>query len=95
MTASNPRAVHLAIDNQGALAIARKHGLTKRSKYIDVRHHLLRDLTAQRIIRPYFMPSARLSADAKARPLNSELFERHRRRMQVIPLVQPSTAAVG
>lgn len=77
MTNETLKNVPLAMENQGALAIARKSAPTKHSKYIDVRHHLIRDMTARKLIAPYFMRSANLTADVMTKPLTPATYRHY------------------
>lgn len=90
--------IPLDMDNQGALAVAKKNGHTKRSKYIDVRHHLLQQLAQRRIIQPGFVRSRDLTADIMTKALKSHAYITHREQLQVMPQSgsrNSGTAAVG
>lgn len=95
LEASPPQSVSLAMDNNGALAVASNTAPTRRSKYIDVKHHLLRDMTARRLIAPFFTPSKRLRADVVTKPLKRLPFLDHRAALRVSHPEHASTAAVG
>ncbi len=41
------------MDNQGAIKTALATGPTKRSKFIDIQHHYLRDSIAEGIVAPH------------------------------------------
>eukprot|EP00171_Calliarthron_tuberculosum_P022964 IDg22964t1 len=83
LTEEPARQVPLAMDNTGSLAVAANSAPTKRSKYIDIRHHLLRDYTARRIVAPFFTASAQLQADIMTKPLRPALFITHRRKLRI------------
>eukprot|EP00171_Calliarthron_tuberculosum_P002586 IDg2586t1 len=69
LCAASPKCVPIAMGNMGALSVATNSAPTKRSKYIDIRHHILREMCARRIIAPYFTSSKHLQADAMTKPL--------------------------
>lgn len=64
-------------DNTGALATAKTAGPTKRSKYISIRYHYLRDKIGQGVIRLEHVPSRELTADIFTKQLSSNLFQYH------------------
>eukprot|EP00171_Calliarthron_tuberculosum_P010767 IDg10767t1 len=71
----------MKFDNTAAIAVARKCAKTKRSKYISVRHHLIRDKVEAGEIALQHEPTATLAADALTKPLGRERFHAHRRAM--------------
>ena len=58
---NNP--TQLFIDNQSALKIAQTIGKTRKSKYIDVRHHYIRDMKEKGVIEPKYTPTEEMKAD--------------------------------
>ena len=85
----------LAMDNTGAIAVARKTSPTKRSKYIDVHYHVLRDLTERKLIAPHHVASRQLEADIMTKPLRLEPFTRHRASLRIAPPWPHRPEAVG
>lgn len=81
-------------DNTAGIAIANARGPTKRSKYIDVRYHHIRDMVASRIITTHHHPTTTLSADALTKPLPGPTFIRHRDAMALVPLPPSVPVAV-
>lgn len=84
----------MAMDKEGELSITNKTNPTKRSEYIDVRHHYIQDATEQKFIRPYYKPSTALTADVMTKPLPTPIYQRHRVTLQIVPELHTATAAV-
>lgn len=70
-------------DNTAAETIAKSRGQTKRSKYIEVRWHHIRDLVSRNIIDIYHLPSQTLVADVLTKCLYVPQFQAHARRLQL------------
>ena len=64
-------------DNTAAEAIAKSRSPTRRSKYIEVRHHHIRDLMRRRILTVNHMPSKELIADLLTKAVPAPLFKSH------------------
>ena len=65
-------------DNEGAIALAENPLSSCRSKHIDVRHHLLGNLTEEGVIEITHVPSEEQHADILTKALPRDLFEVHR-----------------
>ena len=66
-------------DNQGALQISKNSVSSSNSKYINVRHHFLRELVRQGDIIVNHVPSEYQQADTLTKVLAFDLFAIHRR----------------
>jgi hypothetical protein len=65
-------------DNKSAIHIA-LHGNDKgRTKHMDVRCHLVRDLVKKNIIQIQYQPTESMVADILTKPLEAKLFFNHR-----------------
>lgn len=67
-------------DNQVAQMMAEEVA-TKRSKFIDVRYHYVRELVADGVINVQHCSTHNMAADILTKPLPREVFERHRDRI--------------
>ena len=64
-------------DNKSAIHIV-QHGNDKgRTKHMDVRYHLIRDLVKNNTIHVDYMPTESMTADILTKPLDSNLFHTH------------------
>lgn len=70
-------------DNSAAEDVAKARSQTRRSKYIDIRWHHIRDLIARKLLNVVHIPSAELVADALTKCLYAPAFLRHRATMQL------------
>ena len=66
-------------DNQGAVKLAQNPVSNSNSKYIDVRHHFLRELVRQGDISLIHVPSKYQHADILTKALAFDVFAIHRR----------------
>ena len=66
-------------DNQGTVQLAQNPITNSNSKYIDVRHHFLRELVRQRDIKVVQVPSEFQHADILTEALAFDLFALHRK----------------
>ena len=65
-------------DNAGAIKLAENPLSSARSRHIDIRHHFIRGLCENGIIRMVYVPTELQHADALTKSLGSEAFNRHR-----------------
>lgn len=70
-------------DSTAAEDIANARGRTKRSKYIEVCWHHIRDLIARKLLHLVHLLSGQLVADALTKCLPTPLFEAHKKRMKL------------
>jgi hypothetical protein len=64
-------------DNKSAIHIVQNGNDKGRTKHMDVRYHLLRDLVQDQIIKVEYMPTESMTADILTKPLDSKLFLKH------------------
>ena len=76
-----PRTTVIYCDNMSTIKLSKNLVLHGRSKHIDVRFHLLRDLCKEGIIELNFCRSDKQIADLFTKPLKQPLFEKLRRKM--------------
>ena len=65
-------------DNQGAIQLANNPRSSQNSKHIDVRHHFLRELVSEQIIRVEYIKSSQQHADILTKHLPVDSFRYHR-----------------
>lgn len=70
-------------DNTAAEDVANSRGQIKRSKYIEVRWHHIRDLIRRKLLRIVHLPSGQLVADALTKCLYAPVFREHKSRMRI------------
>ena len=73
-----PRKIDVLEDNEGAIALAENPLRSSRSTHIDVRHHLIRNLTKEGVIEITHVPSEKQHADILTKALPRCIFEVHR-----------------
>ncbi|TMW59504.1 hypothetical protein Poli38472_004573 [Pythium oligandrum] len=76
-------------DNQGAIALAHNAGYHARTKHIDIRHHYVRDLVADSVIKLSYVETQRQLADILTKSLGTKRFEFLRELMRVKPTEIP------
>jgi hypothetical protein len=64
-------------DNKSAIHIVQNGNDKGRTKHMDVRYHLLRDLVKDKIINIAYMPTESMTADILTKPLDPKLFLQH------------------
>jgi hypothetical protein len=75
------RAVPIGVDNQGAIALAKKDGWNRRTRHMNVRFMFVQEaLQSGEIEIPYIQTDMQL-ADGLTKALKRELFERWRRQL--------------
>ena len=65
-------------DNAGAIKLAENPLSSARSRHIDVRHHFVRNLCEEGIIKDIYVPTEEQRADVLTKSLGLEAFSRHR-----------------
>ena len=73
-----PKAVPILVDNQGAIALAKKDGWNRRTRHINVRYQYIQEVMCNGEITMEYIASAEQLADGLMKPLKTELFERWR-----------------
>ena len=94
ITAQPKTTTPIFTDNDAAKKIAEARGPTKKSKYIDVRWHHVRDLVARKVVSTNHRPSKELSADCLTKSLGPQLYLRHRDAMNIVPMPPAAPVAV-
>ena len=64
-------------DNEGGIKLAINKHANRRTKHIDVKHHLVRDASDARKVRVAYMRSENQHADLLTKPLNVQKFYKH------------------
>ena len=67
----------LEIDNKGAIDLANNWSATGRTKHVDVRHHFLRDLKEEGILKFQWISTMENSSDLFTKNLRGPLFAKH------------------
>lgn len=70
--------MHLHVDNQSAIQMAKNGIYNKRSKHIDVRYHFVKEKITENNIEIKYCESAKQPADIFTKALNNIRFEQHR-----------------
>ncbi|ERF75333.1 hypothetical protein EPUS_00125 [Endocarpon pusillum Z07020] len=76
MLGEKEQAVPILVDNQGAIALAKKDGWNRRTRHINVRYQYVQEALRQRKIRMEYVPSEEQLGDGLTKALKTELFER-------------------
>ena len=72
---SNP--VDIVEDNQGAIKMANNRHPSKRTRHIDIKHHLIRDAVGEGQVRVTYVKTEDQSVDVLTKPLDRTMFEKH------------------
>ena len=64
-------------DNQSTIKMAENSTLQQRTKHIDVRHHFIRDLVREHIIKIEYCPTNEMLADMLTKALARPNFQEH------------------
>lgn len=72
-------------DNTAAEDVAHSRGQTRRSKYIDIRWHHVKNLISRGLLKIVHIASADLVADALTKCLYAPTFLKHKKRMNLVP----------
>ena len=70
-------AVNVFEDNEGAIKLATNKHASRRTKRIDVKHHLVRDASDARKVRVAYVRSEDQHADLLTKPLDLQKFYKH------------------
>jgi len=89
-----PTATPLAMDNEAALKCTNGSAPTKKSKYIDIRFHLIKQYVTDRIIHPFYLQSKKLAADLLTKAIPKDLFLIHRDTLKVTDIPQRLPTAI-
>jgi len=70
----NSPPIPMAVDNQGAIALAKLGSHNRRTRHINVRYHYIRQCVEQGIIAPQYTPTAEMLADGLTKALDRQKF---------------------
>ena len=70
-------AVNVFEDNEGAIKLSTNKHASRRTKQIDVKHHLVRDASDTRKVRVAYVRSEDQHADLLTKPLDMQKFYKH------------------
>lgn len=74
----------LLVDNQGSIRMAKNDISGNRTKHIDIKYHLVRDLLRENHFALKYCASAEMTADIFTKPLDKTLYERFRAKMGLL-----------
>ena len=77
------RATVIKADNQGCIALSQNPVAHSHAKYIDIRHHFIRERVANSKVKLNFCPTQYMLADIFTKALPREAFERLRLKLGV------------
>ena len=66
--------IPMAMDNQGAIALATLGSQNRRTKHINVRYHYIRECVESGIIMPHYTPTSDMLADGLTKALDRQKF---------------------
>ena len=66
-------------DNEGAIKMAENRSSNRRTKHIDMKHHMVRDAANGRIIRAKYVKLEEQHADVLTEAIYAKSFEKHAR----------------
>ena len=75
-------AVNVFEDNEGAIKLATNKHASRRTKHIDVKHHLARDASDARRVRVACVRSDNQHTDLLTKPLDMQKFYKHAKFIQ-------------
>jgi predicted solute-binding protein len=75
------QAVPVGVDNQGAIALAKKDGWNRRMRHINVRYQYVQQAVREGAVNLLFVATEEQLADGLTKALRAELFERWKERM--------------
>lgn len=74
----NEQSILVNVDNQGSIKMAQNDASSSRTKHIDIRYHLVRDLLQKKKFSITYCPTQNMIADALTKPLQRVAFEKFR-----------------
>ena len=66
-------------DNKGAIKMTTNRFSSRRTRHVDVKHHIVRDAVESGIVRIHYVKSGEQHADVLTKALDIKTFERHAR----------------
>ena len=76
MLATSKETVVINVDNQAAIKMAKNDASGNRTKHIDIKYHIVRDLVADQSISLRYCPTEEMTADILTKPLGRVAFSR-------------------
>ena len=76
--------VNVFEDNEGVIKLATNKHASRRTKHIDVKHHLVRDASDARKVRVAYVRSGDQLADLLTKPLDMQTFYKHAKILNVV-----------
>lgn len=73
----------LHVDNQGSIKMAKNDASSSRTKHIDIKYHLVRDMLQEKKFILQYCPTTEMVADPLTKPVERVLFEKHRSSMGI------------
>jgi hypothetical protein len=61
-------------DNQSAINLAQAPAISRKSRFIHVRHHCVRDLIKRKVVKLTHLPTAQMTADLLTKPKDPKQF---------------------
>jgi Reverse transcriptase (RNA-dependent DNA polymerase) len=81
MKKGEEKPVEIRVDNQGAIALAKKEGWNRRTRHINVRYQFVQQAVKEKGIEMEYVTSEDQLADGLTKALKTELFERWRKKL--------------
>ena len=75
---TNNKSATLHQDNQSAIFIENNDSVKQRTKHIDIKYHFIREQVQNNKLEIQYCPTAEMTADILAKPLNKTKFTKHR-----------------
>ena len=82
-------------DNQGTIQLAKNPIISTRSKHIDIRYHLIRDVLRQGYITIKYCPTDQMDADIMTKPLPKDTFIKFKQRLKISNPEEALRGSVG
>jgi hypothetical protein len=73
--------VELEMDSASAISTSNSHKITQRSKHIDVRCHMIREMIGDGRLKPVKVPGTENRADLATKPFDRIVLEKMRKRI--------------
>ena len=82
-----PKPVQLFEDNEGCIRLALTEKINSRTKHIDVKHHLVRNMTKEGLVELEHCRTDEMIADSLTKPLPRDKFESLCKKMNLVDFV--------
>ena len=64
-------------DNEGAIKMATNRFSSRRTRHVDVKHHIVRDAVESGVVQPHYVKSEEQNADVLTKALDVNSFQMH------------------